>query len=115
VQIQDFQLGGPRAATAAFELALDPTGRYLYAVSQSTDPSFPQGNQLHTLAVARDGSLTEPHAPVILSASAVGADAHPQGVAVVEIGERHHGRHDHRGHDWFGFGIDTDGHGRRDW
>lgn len=90
VQIQDFALGGPRGATAtgrpvanAFEIALDPSGRYLYAVSQSTDPTFPQGNQLHTLAVARDGTLTEPRGPVVFAPADVPANAHPQGLAVV--------------------------------
>lgn len=90
VQIQDLPLGGPRGATPsgrpvanAFEIALDPSGRYLYAVSQSTDPGFPQGNQLHTLAVARDGTLTEPRAPVVFSQDDVPANAHPQGLAVV--------------------------------
>jgi len=92
VQIQELLLGGPRGATATgrpitnvFEIALDPTGKYLYAVTQSTDPSFPQGNQLHTLRVARDGTLSEPLAPVIFSQADVPANAHPQGVEVVAI------------------------------
>jgi 6-phosphogluconolactonase (cycloisomerase 2 family) len=95
VQIQDLPLGGPRGAGAgggpvanAFEIALDPTGRYLYAVTQSTDPAFPQGNQLHTLSVARDGTLTERTPPVIFSQSDVPANAHPQGVAAVATGGR---------------------------
>ncbi|QJW98890.1 lactonase family protein [Frigoriglobus tundricola] len=129
VQIENFQLGGPRALngtatspkTNSFEIALDPTGRYLYAVTQSTDPSFPQGNQLHTLQIARDGTLTEPNAPVIFPQGLVPADAHPQGLAVVQLRDHHHGHdHDHdHGHDRdrfdeFAFGVDLgDGSGRR--
>ena len=97
VQIEDVQLGGPRSSPAGantnvFEITLDPTGRFLYAVTQSTDSSnFPQGNQLHTLSVARDGTLSEPLAPVILSVTDVGANAHPQGVVAVQPGrERRH-------------------------
>jgi 6-phosphogluconolactonase (cycloisomerase 2 family) len=92
VEIQDFKLGGPQSSggatrqTAAFELALDPTGRSLYVVSQSTDPSFQQGNQLHTLTVAREGTLSEPSGPVIFTPSDAPGNAHPQGVAVVMLG-----------------------------
>jgi 6-phosphogluconolactonase (cycloisomerase 2 family) len=96
VQIQNLPLAGPHSATgtgsqtASFEIALDPTGRYLYAIGQSTDPSFPQGNQLHTLTVAGDGTLTEQIPPVIFSQADVPANAHPQGLAVVAA--RGHGR-----------------------
>jgi len=88
VQIQELQLAGPTsngAGGSTNEIAIDPTGKYLYAVTQSTDPSFPQGNQLHTLMVARDGTLSEPNAPVILSLPEVPANAHPQGLAMVEL------------------------------
>jgi 6-phosphogluconolactonase (cycloisomerase 2 family) len=94
VQIQDLPLGGPQSAngagrqTAVFEIALDPTGRFLYAVGQSTDLSFPQGNQLHTLTVARDGTLAERTPPVIFPQADVPANAHPQGLAVVAAGGR---------------------------
>jgi 6-phosphogluconolactonase (cycloisomerase 2 family) len=94
VQVQEFALGGPVAPpgtpagqrqTADFQLALDPSGRYLYVVNQSTSPTgtFPQGNQLHVLAVARDGTLSEPQGPVLFSQLDVPTIAHPQGVAVV--------------------------------
>ncbi|QEL17756.1 lactonase family protein [Limnoglobus roseus] len=90
VQIQDLPLGGPRGATAtgrpianAFEIALDPSGKYLFAISQTTDPAFPQGNQLHTLKVARDGTLTEPKGPIVFAQKDVPANAHPQGLAAV--------------------------------
>jgi 6-phosphogluconolactonase (cycloisomerase 2 family) len=91
VQIQEFALGGPHSAsgtgfqTAVFEIALDPTGRSLYAVGQSTDPNFQPGNQLHTLSVARDGTLSEPHGPVILNPVDALATAHPQGVVAVGL------------------------------
>jgi 6-phosphogluconolactonase (cycloisomerase 2 family) len=109
VQIEDVKLDGPRSSPAGantnvFEIALDPTGRYLYAVTQSTDSlNFPEGNQLHTLSVARDGTLTEPSAPVILSATDVGVNAHPQGIVAVQPGREHgHSR-------WFDvFGDESD-------
>ena len=79
VQIQEFSLKGPKLPAGgtgaiqsnAFEIALDPAGTTLFAVSQSTNPAFPQGNQLHALTVARDGTLTEPTGPTILSADLV--------------------------------------------
>ena len=91
VQIQELALGGPRgtpggAQTLVFEIAIDPTGKFLYAVTQASDPSFSQGNQLHTLRIARDGTLSEPLAPVIFSPADVPANAHPQGVEVVQFG-----------------------------
>ncbi len=93
VQIQELKLGGPRgtpggAQTFVFEIALDPTGKFLFAVTQSTDPSFPQGNQLHTLRLARDGTLSEPLAPIIFSQKDVPANAHPQGLAIVQLNGR---------------------------
>jgi 6-phosphogluconolactonase len=111
VQIQDLPLGGPRTATAGgplvanvFEIALDPSGRYLYAITQATDPAFPQGNQLHTLAVAADGTLTERTPPVVFSQTDVPANAHPQRLVAVPAGGR--------GGNWFTgshFGNDLDG------
>ncbi len=103
VQIQDIPLGGPRSLDGtptgpraqAFEIALDPTGRFLFAVTQASDPSFPQGNQLHTLTIARDGTLTERTAPVIFSQSDVPANAHPQGLAVIAT-PAHRGTNDYR-------------------
>lgn len=122
-QVQEFQLGGPRSLTAdptgprafAFEIALDPTGRTLYALSQASDPAFPQGNQLHALAVARDGTLSEPTGPVIFPQGLVPADAHPQGVAVVGPGgrDRDDGWADRGpGVAWFDAGDPADGPGR---
>jgi 6-phosphogluconolactonase (cycloisomerase 2 family) len=93
VEIQEFSLAGPHigpggtSQSSAFELALDPSGRSLYVISQSTNPTgaFPQGNQLHVLSVARDGTVSEPAGPVIFSTNDVPGNAHPQGVAVVSI------------------------------
>jgi 6-phosphogluconolactonase (cycloisomerase 2 family) len=95
VEIQEFTLGGPHAPagsptgtlqSATFQLALSPDGRSLYAISQSTNPTgaFPDGNQLHILAVGADGKLTEPAGPFLLSAAGVPGNAHPQGIAVVD-------------------------------
>jgi DNA-binding beta-propeller fold protein YncE len=94
VQIQEFALGGPHAwpgspsgtlQTNVFQIALSPDGRTLYAISQNTSPdgSFADGNQLHILSVAKDGTLSEPNGPVLLSTAGVPGDAHPQGIAVV--------------------------------
>jgi 6-phosphogluconolactonase (cycloisomerase 2 family) len=110
VQVQELELRGPRGTpdgprTSVFEIALDPTGRFLYAVTQATDPSFPEGNQLHTFQVARDGTLTERVAPVIFSQADVPANAHPQGVEVVQIG----------GGRWPGDRIDVGEHPFSDW
>jgi hypothetical protein len=44
---------------------------------------FQQGNALHALTVARDGTLSESNPPVTFSASEVPAAARLQGVAVV--------------------------------
>lgn len=52
----------------AFQLTLDPAGSHLYIVSQHTNPDFsaPNGNKLHTLTVAADGSVSEMAAPLPL-------------------------------------------------
>jgi hypothetical protein len=94
IQIQEFKLGGPLAPpgsppgtleTNSFQIALDPSGRSLYVIGQSTSPdgTFLQGNQLHMLRVAPDGTLSEPKGPIIFSTTDVPPFAHPQGVAVV--------------------------------
>ena len=105
VQIQNFQLSGP--TTNSFEIAIDPTGHYLYAVTQASNPSDPQGNQLHALVIARNGTLSEPNGPVIFPQSVVPGDAHPQGLAAVRLD-----RHDRDRFDAFGFGIEFDYHDR---
>jgi 6-phosphogluconolactonase (cycloisomerase 2 family) len=103
VEIQNFVLGGPQAPpgspagtrqTAVFQVAVDPTGRFVYAIDQNTNPNglFQEGNQLHVLAVGRDGTLSEPNGPTVLDPAAVPGTAHPQGIAVVvDPGGEHHG------------------------
>lgn len=97
VQIQEFTLAGPTAPpgatkpqTANFQIALDPTGRSLYVISQDTAMTrdFQQGNQVHALSVAADGTLSEPNTPVTFLPAEVPADARLQGVAVVELPHR---------------------------
>jgi hypothetical protein len=95
VQIQEFFLGGPQTPPGSpsgtarekttFQVAVDPSGRFVYAISQntSTDGTFQEGNQLHILAVAANGELSEPNGPVILPADSVPGTAHPQGIAIV--------------------------------
>ena len=95
VQLQELFLGGPLTPpgspagtpreTSVFQVAVDPSGRFVYAVSQNTsaDGTFQEGNQLHILSVAPDGTLSEPSGPTVLPAGAVPGTAHPQGIAVV--------------------------------
>jgi 6-phosphogluconolactonase (cycloisomerase 2 family) len=98
VQIQEFALGGPHAPPGSpsgtlesnvFQITLSPDGHTLYAISQNTDPTgnFADGNQLHVLSVAADGTLTEPTGPILLSTAGVPGDAHPQGIAVLTTEE----------------------------
>jgi DNA-binding beta-propeller fold protein YncE len=95
VQLQELFVGGPHTPpgsapgtprqTAVFQVAVDPSGRFVYAISQTTNNSgtFPSGNQLHILSVARDGTLTEAHGPALFSEADVPGIAHVQGIAVV--------------------------------
>jgi hypothetical protein len=95
VQLQELFLGGPHTppgsppntprAVGAFQVAVDPSGRFVYAISQNTSPGgiFQEGNQLHILSVGRDGTLSEASGPIILPAATVPGTAHPQGIAVV--------------------------------
>jgi hypothetical protein len=81
-------LGGPTGTprqTTVFQVAVDPGGRFVYALSQNTSPdgSFQQGNQLHILVVAGDGTLSEPTGPTLFAPGDVPGTAHPQGIAVV--------------------------------
>jgi hypothetical protein len=47
--------------------------------------------------VARDGTLSEPNGPILLSTAGVPGNAHPQGIAVV-AGTGHHHRGDEGDH-----------------
>jgi DNA-binding beta-propeller fold protein YncE len=108
LEIQEFALGGPHAPPGSppgtlqanvFQVAVSPDGHTVYAVSQSTNPtgSFPEGNQLHILSVASDGTLSEPNGPILLGNAGVPGDAHPQGIAVVAGRGHHHHRPDDGG------------------
>ncbi len=99
-RIQNLILGGPKAplplsqleafglTTAPFNLELDPSGRFLYVLtdqtckSPSVDPvNCPQGTALHVLRVATDGTLTEqPGSPLIIPPSLV--PDHAKGMVV---------------------------------
>jgi DNA-binding beta-propeller fold protein YncE len=88
VQIQELTLSSLRNEehpTADFQIALDPSGRSLYVVNQSRNPTGTDhgGNQLHVLSVASDGTVSEPISPIVFAPSDVPANAHPQGVAAV--------------------------------
>ncbi|MEP6763032.1 MAG: hypothetical protein ABJB66_01915 [Gemmatimonadaceae bacterium] len=64
-----------------YQLMLDPTGKNLYVLSQHTNPDFTvaNGNILHTLTVAGDGTLSETVATTHLPVS---AQTRPWGVVV---------------------------------
>jgi 6-phosphogluconolactonase (cycloisomerase 2 family) len=98
VQLQEFALSGPFAPagatdrqTASFQIALDPSGKSLYVITQDTASGrdFQEGNAIHALTVAPDGTLSESNAPVTFPASEVPAAARIQGVAVVALHSRH--------------------------
>ncbi len=101
VEIQEFSLNGPKAAVGAsgnetvdFQLALDPSGNSLYVVNHDVAPNndFASGNQLHVLSVAPDGTLSESSdSPTLFADSEIPANAHIQGVAVIDNpGGAHH-------------------------
>jgi DNA-binding beta-propeller fold protein YncE len=95
VQLQELFLGGPLTPpgsppgtpreTAVFQVTVDPSGRFVYAVNQNTDRHglFQEGNQLHVLSVARDGTLREATRPTVFAPADAPGTAHPQGIAVV--------------------------------
>lgn len=71
-----------QVTSTPFQPALDPSERFLYVVSQRSDATHPavvEGNKLHTLAVAADGTVSQPGAPLDLP---VPADARPMGLVV---------------------------------
>jgi len=93
VQIQEFVLGGPQNSTGTaaprettdFEFSLDPSGKTLYVIDHQTDAAgtFPQGNALHVLSVAPDGTLSESAGSPLFLPSDIPAGADPQGAAVI--------------------------------
>lgn len=77
--------GGPTFTTSEdFSINFSPNGKYLYVVSQYTNPDFTVGNfnYLHALSVDDNGMLSETIEPAQLP---VPATLRPQGVAVKEI------------------------------
>jgi 6-phosphogluconolactonase (cycloisomerase 2 family) len=67
VEIQDLTLHG---GNNSYQITLDPTEQYFYVVGQVAVPDVTTAgnNVLHTLAVNRDGTLTEvPSSPTVLS------------------------------------------------
>ena len=98
-QIQEFVLGGPQnptgnpaapRETTDFEFALDPSGKALYVIDHSTDAAgnFPQGNALHVLTVAANGTLSEGTGSPLFLPPGIPAGAEPQGVAVIAARSR---------------------------
>jgi 6-phosphogluconolactonase (cycloisomerase 2 family) len=105
VEIQNFALqlpappaGAAKAPVAAFEFALDPSGGVLDVITESTAAGldFPQGNAVHSLLVAPDGTLSEPNAAVTFSTSLVPGSARILGVAIVSNGQDDGGDNDGR-------------------
>jgi len=93
-QIQEFVLGGPQnptgnpaapSETTAFEFALDPSGKALYVIDHQTDlaGNFPQGNALHVLTVAANGTLSEGTGSPLFLPPDIPTGDFPQGVAVI--------------------------------
>lgn len=81
VEIQHLQLQGEGNQ---FEIELDPSGRFLYAVSERASASTPlgQGNTLHVLTIDPvTGFVAEPNAPLAIT---VPDGVRPQGLAAVE-------------------------------
>lgn len=102
VLVQNFALGGPKGplppgtqeptyTTAPLNLAVDPSGQFLYVVNHATcatdnaDPvSCPLGNAMHILQINSDGTLTEsPASPMIFPVTMVPGDTHPKGLVVL--------------------------------
>lgn len=91
--IQTIRLGGPQRPDGAdappqtnpFQVSLDPEGKHLYVINHETTlaNNFPQGNALHTLNVAANGTLSEPALPFVFNTAEVPAFAHPRGVLVL--------------------------------
>jgi 6-phosphogluconolactonase (cycloisomerase 2 family) len=81
-EIQHLKL---RGQGNTFEIELDPTGNFLYAITQraSATTALGQGNTLHVLRVDREtGKVDEDESPLEIK---VPNGVRPQGVAVVEV------------------------------
>ena len=97
-QVQEFLLGGPLNSTGTvspsnprettdFEFSFNATGNSLFVIDHQIGAAgdFPDGNALHILSVAPNGTLSEGvNSPVVLPPGIpLGAD--PQGVAVIAV------------------------------
>ncbi len=74
------------ARPSSIRLELDPTASFLYVVNHepTLTNDYPQGDAVHILRVAPNGTITETAgSPLILPQSAVPARAHPKGVVVL--------------------------------
>ena len=79
-QIQTFKLKG---GGNPWNFEVDPSGKFIFLVNMRSADFVPRGdgNTLHTLAIGRDGKLSEPpYSPVPLP---VAIDTNPWGIAVV--------------------------------
>ncbi|MES1257271.1 MAG: hypothetical protein ABUS51_02530 [Acidobacteriota bacterium] len=107
VFLQNFALGGPQtplppntpeafgSTTAPANLAVDPTGKFLYVVNHHTcaeallktgfdQTNCPLGNAIHVLQIGSDGKLTEPAgSPFIFPPSVVPTNTHPKGLIIL--------------------------------
>ncbi len=98
-RVQNFALGGPKDplpsgqpepyeyTTAPFNVAVDPSGQFLYVLSNQTctdnsvDPQCVNGIALHWLNIASDGTLSEgTNSPLVIPQSVV--PAHAKGLIV---------------------------------
>lgn len=71
-----------QVTSTPFQPALDPTERFIYVVSQrsnATNAAVTEGNKLHILAIAADGTVSQPGAPLNLP---VPPSARPMGLVV---------------------------------
>ena len=80
LQIQEFSLSG---IGNVLQFSLSGDEKYLYALSSRGNAAIPegQGNLLHILTVADDGTVAETASPVIFT---LPKDTRPQGVAVLQ-------------------------------
>jgi hypothetical protein len=74
-------MGMPFVTSEAFSFELSPTEKYMYVVSQHTNPDFSIGNYnyLHLVNIDNDGKLTEPGEPMQIP---VPSNVRPRGVVV---------------------------------
>ena len=103
---QEFYLGGPAFADGSsaspgvtgvttaedFQFSFDPSGRHLFVLDHTTSDAFQQGNQLHTVDVGTNGTLSEPTPPLFFPADLVPGTAHVLGLAVVTPAAGGYGR-----------------------